>query len=149
MANENALKLAFHKRPGATRILALEHAFSGRTLALASITDKAAYRAGLPAVVAVDYLPFFDAEHPAESTERRMAVLRTHVARYPNQHAALWCEFVQGEGGFTREAGVLRRCAGRPKPRKSPWWRTRCRRSAGRRGPLRSSISASRAWWTL
>ena len=100
MANENALKLAFQKRHGATRILAFEHAFAGRTLALASITDKAAYRVGLPAMVAVDYLPFFDAARPEESTERALAVLRGHIARYPNQHAALWCEFVQGEGGF-------------------------------------------------
>jgi len=100
MANENALKLAFHKRPGASRILAFEHAFAGRTMALASITDKAAYRVGLPALLAVDYLPFFDPAIPAGSIERTLAVLQAHVGRYPNQHAALWCEFVQGEGGF-------------------------------------------------
>jgi acetylornithine aminotransferase len=100
MANENALKLAFHKRPGATRILAFEHAFAGRTLALASITDKAAYRVGLPTVLAVDYLPFLDEARPAESTARALAALRTHTARHPKQHAALWCEFVLGEGGF-------------------------------------------------
>ena len=51
MANENALKLAFHKRPGAHRILAFEHCFAGRTLALSQLTDKAAYRVGLPPTI--------------------------------------------------------------------------------------------------
>jgi acetylornithine aminotransferase len=100
MANENALKLAFHKRPGATRVLAFEHTFSGRTLALSSLTDKAAYRIGLPSALNVDYIPFFDHAHPQESTARAVAVLRNHLDRYPNQHAALWCELVLGEGGF-------------------------------------------------
>ena len=100
MANENALKLAFHKRPGTARILAFEHAFAGRTLALASITDKPAYRVGLPAVLDVDYLPFFDPYRPAESIGQTLSALRAHTARHPNQHAALWCEFVLGEGGF-------------------------------------------------
>ncbi|HEY4329257.1 MAG TPA: aminotransferase class III-fold pyridoxal phosphate-dependent enzyme, partial [Phycisphaerae bacterium] len=100
MANENGLKLAFHKKPGATRILAFEHAFAGRTMALSQITDKAAYRVGLPAVLAVDYVPFFDGERPAESIAKAVEVLRRHMARFPGAHAALWCEFVQGEGGF-------------------------------------------------
>ncbi len=100
MANENALKLAFHKRPVSGRILAFDHAFAGRTLALAAITDKAAYRTGLPLALPVDYLPFFDAPRPAESIARAVAALQALIARYPGQHAALWCEFVQGEGGF-------------------------------------------------
>ena len=49
MANENALKIAFQKKHPATRVLAFEHCFAGRTLALAQVTDKAAYRVGLPA----------------------------------------------------------------------------------------------------
>ena len=48
----------------------------------------------------MDYLPFFDERHPAQSIATTLAALRRHVARYPGQHAALWCEFVQGEGGF-------------------------------------------------
>ncbi len=100
MANENALKLAFHKKPGSTRILALEHTFAGRTLALSALTDKAAYRTGLPNSLNVDYLPYFDHANPEASTARALATLRTHFDRYPNQHAALWCELVLGEGGF-------------------------------------------------
>jgi acetylornithine aminotransferase len=100
MANENALKLSFHKRPGTSRVMAFEHTFAGRTLALSSLTDKAAYRAGLPAALEVDYVPFFDVEHPEQSIERAVHVMRGHGARYPGKHAAMWCELVLGEGGF-------------------------------------------------
>ena len=58
MANENALKLAFHARPGRTRILAFDRCFAGRTMLLSQLTDKAAYRVGLPTSFPIDYLPF-------------------------------------------------------------------------------------------
>jgi acetylornithine aminotransferase len=100
MANENALKIVFQRRAPAQRVLAFERCFAGRTLALAQITDKAAYRQGLPTTLAVDYVPFFDAAHPEQSTAETLAVLRGHLDRYPKQHAAMWIELVQGEGGF-------------------------------------------------
>ena len=100
MANENALKFVFHKRPGTDRILAFEHGFAGRTLALAQLTDKPAYRVGLPTVLAVDYLPFFDPACPDASTTRALVTLRQHLQRYPNRHAATWFELILGEGGF-------------------------------------------------
>lgn len=94
MANENAMKLMFHKKHPANRILAFEGAFAGRTLVLSQITDKPGFRAGLPNVVAVDYVPFFDGSNNA------LAVLKRHLARYPRQHALMCMELVQGEGGF-------------------------------------------------
>ncbi len=100
MANENALKIALQKKHPASRVLAFEHGFAGRTLALAQITDKAAYRVGLPTTLAVDYVPYFDADRPAESTAAAIAVLRQHLARYPRQHAVMVVELVQGEGGY-------------------------------------------------
>lgn len=100
MANENALKLAFQKKSPAYRLLAFEHAFAGRTWALSQITDKPAFREGLPANVFVDYVPFYDPEHPEESTAKALEVLKTHLKRYPNQYAAMLIEFVQGEGGI-------------------------------------------------
>ena len=100
MANENALKLVFQKKTPANRVLAFSGAFAGRTMALAQITDKAAYRAGLPTVLPVDYVPFFDASRPAESTAAAVQVLRTHLHRYPGQHAVMCFELVQGEGGY-------------------------------------------------
>ena len=100
MACENALKICFQKKPTASRVLAFNKCFAGRTLALSSITDKAAYRQGLPLTVPVDFVPFFDAEHPEASTHRSLVALKTHLARYPHQHAVMCLELVQGEGGF-------------------------------------------------
>ena len=100
MANENALKLMFQHKPGAARMLAFEHGFCGRTMALAQITDKPQYRAGLPCTLPVDYVPFFDASDPKGSTEKAVIALRTHLHRYPGQHAAMCLELILGEGGY-------------------------------------------------
>ena len=56
MANENGLKLLFHKQPQKKRIMAFEHCFMGRTITLAQITDKASYRTGLPTSIHIDYI---------------------------------------------------------------------------------------------
>jgi acetylornithine/N-succinyldiaminopimelate aminotransferase len=100
MANENGLKIAFQKHFPAQRILAFDHAFAGRTLALSQVTDKPAYREGLPTAVAVDYVPFFDPARPEESTREALAILRQHLSRHPKQHALMVFELVQGEHGF-------------------------------------------------
>lgn len=106
MANENALKIAFQKRFPASRILAFEKCFLGRTLTLSQITDKPNNREGLPKTVDVDYVPYYDAENPEESTKIAIETLKKHLHRYPKQHAVMIFELVQGEGGFhvgTRE----------------------------------------------
>lgn len=100
MANENALKLAFASHPGRTRILAFEKCFHGRTMAMAQVTDKAAYRQGLPLNLPVDYIPFYQADRPEESTKRALKKLQTLLARYPQSHACMMFELIQGEGGF-------------------------------------------------
>lgn len=100
MANENALKIAFQKKSPASRILAFERCFMGRTLAMSQITDKPLFRDGLPLNYPVDYVPFFDAAKPEESTEMAVKVLKRHLSRYPGQHAVMCFELVQGEGGF-------------------------------------------------
>lgn len=100
MAVENALKIVWQKRNPASRILAFEKCFSGRTLAASQITDKPSFREGLPTVLHVDYVPFYDATAPEESLARSVAALKKHIARYPNQHALFSFELIQGEGGF-------------------------------------------------
>ncbi len=100
MACENCLKICFQKNHPATRILAFERAFAGRTLALSQITDKPGFREGLPVTVTVDYIPFYDEKNPQESTKRAVDVLKSHIKRYPKQHAVMCMELVQGEGGF-------------------------------------------------
>jgi acetylornithine aminotransferase len=100
MANENALKLAFQKHAPATRTLSFENCFAGRTMCLAQVTDKAKYREGLPKTLDVDLIPFFDADDPQGSTRRCVQAIRHHAQRFPGQHANLWLELVQGEGGY-------------------------------------------------
>lgn len=100
MANENAMKMLFQKQHPASRVLAFSHGFAGRTMALSQITDKAAYRSGLPATLSVDYVPFYNPDQPDMSTRHAVAVIREHLKRYPKQHAFMWMELVQGEGGF-------------------------------------------------
>lgn len=100
MANENALKIIFQKRNPADRLLAFEGCFAGRTLALSQVTDKPAYREGLPLNLAVDYVPFFDPARPEDSMRSATDELRKHLGRYPKRHAAMVFELIQGEGGF-------------------------------------------------
>jgi 4-aminobutyrate aminotransferase-like enzyme len=100
MANENAFKIIFQKNSPADRILAFEGCFAGRTLAMAQITDKPLYRAGLPSILSVDYIPFFDPSRPAESIKTACEHLGRYLERYPGKHAAMIFELVLGEGGF-------------------------------------------------
>ena len=100
MANENALKIAFHHRAPADRVLALDNCFAGRSIAMAQLTDRPAYRVGLPTALAVDYLPAEAADHAPASHERSLAALDKHLQRHPGKYAALWLELVSGEGGY-------------------------------------------------
>lgn len=100
LANENALKIAFQKNHPATRILAFERCFVGRTLAISQITDKPSFREGLPLNVLVDYVPFFDPLDPDGSTRHALIALKKYIERYPKEHAVMCFEFIQGEGGF-------------------------------------------------
>jgi 4-aminobutyrate aminotransferase-like enzyme len=100
MANENALKLILQKKSPADRWLAFEGCFAGRSMALTQVTDRPAYREGLPAVMAVDYVPFFDPAAPQQSTLAAQNALERHLNRYPGRHAGMIFELVLGEGGF-------------------------------------------------
>jgi 4-aminobutyrate aminotransferase-like enzyme len=114
MANENALKLVLQKHHPADRIVVFENGFAGRTTTLAELTDKPAFREGLPLRGNVLFVPFFDAAHP-DPLGRSLAALDAHLRRHPKQVAAMLFELVQGEGGVRtapREffAGLMQRC---------------------------------------
>lgn len=100
MANENALKIAFQKKHPASRVLAFERCFIGRTLAEAQITDKPGFREGLPPTLFTDYIPFYDPLDPEKSTKHSVETLKKLINRYPNQHAIMCFELIQGEAGF-------------------------------------------------
>lgn len=100
MANENALKLVLHRQSPADRIIAFEHCFAGRSIALAALTDKAKYRMGLPLALNVDYLPFRDPANPEQSQRRAVDELQRLLQRHPGRYAAFWAEPIAGEGGY-------------------------------------------------
>ncbi|KAF3362129.1 Uncharacterized protein PHSC3_001441 [Chlamydiales bacterium STE3] len=100
MANENALKIAFQKNFPANRILAFDHCFAGRSLTFSQVTDKPAFRHHLPINIPVDYIPYFDAARPEESTKNAIEALKKAIIRYPKSHALMIFELIQGEGGF-------------------------------------------------
>lgn len=115
MANDNALKIVFQKHAPADRIMAFSHCFTGRTLAMASVTDKAAYRDGLPESVKAGYLPFYKPGDRQQSIDSTIKHLDNHVARYKGRVAGVMFEMVQGEGGYNPgDAGffkaVMARC---------------------------------------
>jgi len=100
MANDNAIKILFQKHASADRVMAFSHCFAGRTLAMASVTDKAAYRDGLPESVKVGYLPFFKPVDKQKSIDSTISHLDNHIARYKGRVAGVMFEMIQGEGGY-------------------------------------------------
>src|SRR5262249_12809926 len=94
-----ALKMIFQKKAPAYRLFAFEKCFVGRTLCLAQITDKPDFRQGLPHMMYVDYLPFYDWLDPKGSTERAVNQLKTCLRRYPGEYACMCMELVLGEAG--------------------------------------------------
>jgi 4-aminobutyrate aminotransferase-like enzyme len=114
MANENALKMILQKRAPADRVVVFERAFAGRTLTLSELSDRPAFREGLPLRGNVLHVPFYAPGDP-ESTARSLAALDAHLQRYPGQVAGMLFELVQGEGGINtapREffAALMERC---------------------------------------
>ncbi|MGB0595821.1 MAG: aminotransferase class III-fold pyridoxal phosphate-dependent enzyme [Rubripirellula sp.] len=105
MANENALKIAMHHSAPADRVIAFDNAFAGRTFAMAALTDRPKYRAGLPLAIAVDYLPFRDPEKPDRSLRWAVDELHRLLERHPGRYAAFWAEPIAGEGGYYPGSG--------------------------------------------
>ncbi len=99
MANENALKMILQKHAPADRLVVFEGGFAGRTITLSEVTDRPAFREGLPLRGNVLHVPFFDPAVP-NATEQSVRALRAHLSRYPGQVAGMLFELVQGEGGF-------------------------------------------------
>jgi acetylornithine aminotransferase len=99
-ANENSLKIAFQKTYPANRVVAFSHCFAGRTLALCQVTDKAAYRDGMPDTIPVDYIPFFKHDQPEKCITSSVNHFKYLIKRYPGKIACLWMELIQGEGGY-------------------------------------------------
>jgi 4-aminobutyrate aminotransferase-like enzyme len=101
MANEVALKMIRQKKSPATKILAFQDAFHGRSTAMQELTDNPGYRQGQPVYGEVEYLSFYSQGMSLDqNVQRTLKQLKEHTTRYPGKFAALLLEPVQGEGGF-------------------------------------------------
>lgn len=100
MANESALKICQQKTKSAPRIIAFSDCFMGRSTTMSQIGDIAGYRQGLVQNILVDYMPFYDPNLGARSTESAVWNLKQMIERFPKQHSCFIMEVVQGEGGF-------------------------------------------------
>lgn len=101
MANEVALKAIRQKKAPATKILAFQDAFHGRSTAMQELTDNPGYRQGQPVYGEVEYLTFYNPGMTLDqNVQLTLKQLKEHTTRYPGKFAALLIEPVQGEGGF-------------------------------------------------
>lgn len=96
MANENAVKIAFHNSPGRDQIVVFKDSFHGRTHLMAQLTDNPAYRVGLPTPFSVHHIPFYSEKDPKASLNAFSELIKKNK----NKIAVLGCEFIQGEGGY-------------------------------------------------
>ena len=100
MANENALKSCRQYRSPGKYIIAMDHAFAGRTTMMAELTDNPAYKVGLPGYNEVVRVPFYN-KNSATSAEDSLLVFQGHLDRLgPKNIAAFTFEPMQGEGGY-------------------------------------------------
>ena len=106
MANESAIKVCYQKHAPASRVIAFEHCFMGRSVTMAQIGDSHGGRVGIPLSTQVDYIPFWNESIAADFggatkyTDYCVKRLQEYIDRYPKQHACFIFELVQGEGGF-------------------------------------------------
>lgn len=100
MANENALKMIFHKHTPARKIITMKKAFAGRSMMMGEISDNPDYKIGLPRYNDVLRLDFYSPDHPTRSKESSLSQLKQHISENKKNIAGFVFEIIQGEGGF-------------------------------------------------
>jgi 4-aminobutyrate aminotransferase-like enzyme len=106
MANESAIKVCYQKHAPASRVLAFENCFMGRSVTMAQIGDSAGGRQGVPLSTLVDYVPFWNKDQAdamggaSKYIDSMIGRLEKYHTRYAGQISTFIFELVQGEGGF-------------------------------------------------
>src|SRR5690606_19577559 len=99
-ANDNALKMIWQKAAPKTKILALNKAFAGRSIATQEITYNPEYRQGMPKLLDVIHVTNFNQTEPQKSWDQTKKDLEDAWSKHGSELCALSFEIVQGEGGF-------------------------------------------------
>lgn len=100
MANDTALKIIWQKKIPKRKIISFERAFAGRTIAQQNITHNKAYSEGMPNLIDVHHIPFYDLSHPEQAIAKTLNDLETLWRKEGDEFAAINIELVQGEAGF-------------------------------------------------
>lgn len=99
-ANDNALKMIWQKAAPKTKILALDKAFAGRSIATQEITYNPEYRQGMPKLLDVIHVSNYNQKNPGNSWQQTHQSLEAAWKEHGNELCCLTFEVVQGEGGF-------------------------------------------------
>lgn len=99
-SNDLALKIIWQKSAPRYKILALEKAFAGRSVATQNITANPAYRVNMPTSIDVVHVPSFDYICPEKALNKTMDALNKAWNADPTNFCTLMLELVQGEAGF-------------------------------------------------
>lgn len=99
-ANDNALKMIWQKAAPKTKVLALNKAFAGRSIATQEITYNPEYRQGMPKLLDVIHIENYNQRNPTGSWDATLKSLEAAYKEHGNELSCITFEIVQGEGGF-------------------------------------------------
>ena len=99
-ANDLALKILWQKKEPQYKVIALQKAFAGRSVATQEITANPTYRQGMPQLIDVFHVPGWNEQDPDHSTQQTLASLDKLYEREGDNFCALTLELIQGEAGF-------------------------------------------------
>lgn len=100
LANDIALKILWQKKAPKYKVIALQKAFAGRSVATQDITANPSFREGMPQLIDVHHVPGWDQQEPENSLHKTIKAMDQVFQREGDQFCALTLELVQGEGGF-------------------------------------------------
>lgn len=100
MANDIALKIIWQKTAPKYKIIALEKAFAGRSVATQNITFNPAYSDKMPAAIEVAYAKNYDFDNPDGAIQRTLDSLEEIWKSDSESLCAICIELIQGEAGF-------------------------------------------------
>ena len=99
-ANDVALKILWQKKAPRYKVIALQKAFAGRSVATQEITANPLYREGMPKLMDVFHIPGWDKNDPQGSKDKTIKSLNKLFDQEGDQFCTLMLELIQGEGGF-------------------------------------------------
>lgn len=99
-AGDTALKVIWQKKSPKSKMIAFQGAFAGRSIGTQEITSNPDYRSGMPKLLDVIHIPYFDENDPDMAINKTLEALDTIWREDSKKLCAMSVELIQGEGGF-------------------------------------------------